>query len=384
MPSDRRRWLSRLAAGISGLSVPLLARAQAVRARFARVQPGNVLRFPRDHGAHPDFRIEWWYITAWLRDESRQTKPWQDDGLGLQITFFRVASGHAQDNPSLFAPRQLLFAHAALATPTRPRLLHAQRSARAGFGIAEAAQGDTHLRIGDWTLVRGPDDHYRAVIETDAFSLNLVFKASAPPVLQGDAGFSRKGPNPEQASFYYSRPWLDVSGHLDIRDAKAGSPMPSEPRHMRGDAWFDHEWSSQVLDERASGWDWVGLHFDDGASLMAFRIRSADGSELWREARWTTLTHRQVNAKAETPNPRFIPLRQWQSPRTGAHWPVEMQLSLGERTWVLRPLIDDQELDSRQTTGVVYWEGAVRVFEAGRAVGRGYLELTGYHQRMRL
>ena len=133
MPSDRRRWLSRLAAGISSLWVPLQARAEAVRTRFAPVRPGYALQFPRDHGAHPDYRIEWWYITAWLRDETRQARPWQDDGLGLQITFFRVASGHAQDNPSLFAPRQLLFAHAALATPTRPRLLHAQRSARAGF-----------------------------------------------------------------------------------------------------------------------------------------------------------------------------------------------------------------------------------------------------------
>jgi predicted secreted hydrolase len=342
------------------------------------------LSFPRDHGAHSDFRIEWWYLTAWLRDERRKASPWQNEGLGLQITFFRVASGYASDNPSQFAPRQLLFAHAALAIPTRPRLLHAQRSARTGFGLAHANEGDTDLRIGDWTLVRTPDDLYRTSISAETFSLDLLFRAQNPPVLQGDAGFSRKGPAPEQASFYYSRPWLAVSGNVIVSESLSGRPSAGEPMRVSGDAWFDHEWSSQVLDEQATGWDWVGLHFDDGASLMAFRIRAADGSEIWREARWTTGQHRLAHHGAKTSGAQFVARRWWQSPRTGTQWPVEMQLILDERQFVLRPLLDDQELDSRQSTGIVYWEGAVRVFEAGLVVGRGYLELTGYHRQLRL
>lgn len=384
MSQARRRYLAWLAAGSSGPFIPMLAHAQADDLGFARVQPGQPIGFPRDHGSHPDFRIEWWYLTAWLRDENRKGLAWQEEGLGLQITFFRVASGHARNNPSQFAPRQLLFAHAALALPKRQRLLHSQRSARAGFGLAYAAETDTDLRIGDWTLARTPDDQYRVNLRNDAFLLDLRFTSHAPPVLQGQAGFSRKGPSPQQASYYYSRPWLETSGDIRILQTVSDRPSTGELMRVSGDAWFDHEWSSQVLDERASGWDWVGLHFDDGASLMAFRIRGADGDVLWTDARWTTLVDRRVNHNVQTQDPQFKALRWWQSPRTGTQWPVEMQLNLGERKLTLRPLIDDQELDSRQSTGIVYWEGAIRVIEADRPVGRGYLELTGYHQKMRL
>ena len=382
MHSPRRRWIGQLAALASMLAQPGASWSASTGGGFASVLPGRTLQFPRDHGAHPDYRIEWWYVTAWLRETGASDRPWTDDGLGLQITFFRVASGHARDNPSRFAPSQLLFAHAALALPTQPRLLHAQRASRAGLGLAFAAEQDTDIRLGNWSLSRSADDRYRTQIGTDDFALDLSMAARNVPVLQGEQGLSRKGPAPEQASFYYSRPWLAVSGDIVMRNRAGGA----SPRRLTlaGDAWFDHEWSSQVLDDQASGWDWVGLHLDDGTSLMAFRIRALDGTDRWREAHWTTGPGRDPSAGRAAPAPRFVPQRHWQSPRTGARWPVEMALAVGERRFVLSPMLDDQELDTRQSTGIVYWEGAVRVMESGRMVGRGYLELTGYHQPLRL
>lgn len=330
---------------------------------FESTDPGRVLRFPRDFGAHPGFRTEWWYVTGWLDGDGPPT--------GFQLTFFRSRTAHDDRNPSRFAPKQLLLAHAALAIEGAQALRHDQRAARTGFGLAEASTEDTEVSIGpDWRLARGPDDRYQARIDARDFALDLVLTPTQPPVLQGRGGHSRKGPRPGQASHYYSRPRLAVDGRVTL-DGKT-------PRVVRGRAWLDHEWSSELLDERAAGWDWVGLDFDDGTALMAFRIRTRDGEVLWRDARWIR------GATSVEAAPRFTPLRHWRSARSGARWPVEMGLEVDGRRLELRPLLDDQELDTRASTGTIYWEGAVRVFEGGRQIGRGYLELTGYAGVLRL
>jgi predicted secreted hydrolase len=326
---------------------------------WPQVLPGQPLVFPRDHGAHPDFRTEWWYITGWLQARAERA-------IGVQITFFRSRTRHDRRNPSRFAPVQLLFAHGALASPERGRLAHAERSARAGFGLATYSERDLELAIGDWRLWRTPEDRIAARLHDPAFDLDLLFSPVGPPVLQGEAGFSRKGPEPTQASWYYSRPQLVVSGRIRGPDRSPG-------REVTGRAWLDHEWSSEILDRQAAGWDWVGLNFDNGSALMAFRIRRRDGGVLWSHARWI------VSGKpTSTPSPEFTPLRLWRSPRTDASWPVAMRLRVGSRLLQLEPLFDDQEIDASASTGTVYWEGAVRVLEAGRQVGAGYLELTGY------
>jgi len=169
---------------------------------YPTVLPGVPLIFPRDHGAHPAFRIEWWYITGWLQSAAGGT----DQAVGLQITFFRVRTGHPLDNPSRFSPAQLLFAHAALAEPGRGRLLHLEQAARPGFGLAHASSDDTALQLGRWSLMRGQDDRYHARIAGRGLKLELSFTPPGPPILQGDGGFSPKGPQPKQASYYYSRP----------------------------------------------------------------------------------------------------------------------------------------------------------------------------------
>jgi predicted secreted hydrolase len=370
----RRVWLR---ASAASWLVGSLAEAYGVTAKvdataepdYAPVLPGVALRFPRDHGAHLAWRTEWWYVTGWLSPGAVARSTYDAPGRdwGFQVTFFRVRLRQDPRNRSRFAPRQLLFAHAALARPDRPRLRHAQRVARAGAGrTAAAEEGDTAVAIGDWSLRRDADDRYRATIPAGDFRLDLRFDGDGrPPVAQGDAGFSRKGPEPLQASHYYSRPNLKVSGHVGIGDEPGGA--------VHGRAWLDHEWSSRYLADGAQGWDWVGLNFDDGGALMAFRIRRRDSHTLWRAAMLVLPDGSQQPIEAD-----FEPLRWWHSPRTGGRYPVSLRIRAGALTLVLEPLLDDQELDTRGSTGTVYWEGAVRAKRDGQEIGRGYLELTGY------
>jgi predicted secreted hydrolase len=334
--------------------------------RFAQVVPGHPLALPQDSGAHPDFRTEWWYATGWLN--TPDGKP-----IGFQITFFRSATEHDRANPSAFAPTQLIIAHAALSDPSLGRLLHAQKSARAGFGLAYAKEGNTDVALDDWRLLRGADGRYQASIATGEFSLQLSLTPSQPPLLQGDQGYSRKGPQAAQASYYYSEPQLRVSGKL----TRAG-----RGQEVSGGAWLDHEWSTSVLDADAAGWDWLGANLEDGSALMAFQIRNRSGNKIWAHAALRDASGKLTQFPPEQVS--FQPERNWRSPRTDASYPVQQALHIGADTgagaivWSLIPLQDDQELDSRQSTGSVYWEGAVTVNRDGRRAGRGYLELTGY------
>jgi predicted secreted hydrolase len=354
---DRRRFLA-------GPLALLAARALGADG-YPVVKAGYPLEFPRDHGAHPQYRTEWWYVTGWLRDRAGRD-------LGFQVTFFRNRPRVAEDNPSAFAPKQLLFAHAALADPARGQLLHDQRAARAGFGLAEAREGLTDVRIDDWRMALS-GRAYRARIAAREFALDLAFEPTQGVLLQGEGGYSRKGPAPEQASYYYSRPHLAVSGTVE-RDG------PPEP--VQGSAWLDHEWSSEYLAAEAVGWDWIGINLADGGALMAFRIRAKAGGAFWAGGALRSGNGRlQIFAPREV---RFDPLRSWRSPRSEVSYPVAMRVGAGSLEVELQPLMDDQELDSRASTGTIYWEGAVRAMQGGRLAGRGYLELTGYWKPLKL
>lgn len=345
-------------------SFAALTRAAHSADGYPEVALGRMLEFPRDHGAHPKFRTEWWYITGWLRDAQRE--------LGFQITFFRSRPRVAENISSAFAPKQLLFAHAALADPRSPRLIHEQKAARAGFGLAEAREDSTNVFIGDWSL-RLEGETYRAKIAAREFTLDLNFTATQPLLLQGENGYSRKGPEPQQASHYYSRPHLAVSGVLE----QAGRPAA-----VRGTAWLDHEWSSEYLAAAAAGWDWVGVNLDDGSAVMAFRIRGKDGGVFWAGG-----AVRSADGAVRILKPdevRFEPLRHWRSPRSGAKYPIAMRVWAGDLEFMLEPLLADQELDTRGSTGTLYWEGAMFVRAEGDNVGRGYLELTGYWQPLNI
>ncbi len=313
---------------------------------YPLVTPGYRLNFPRDHGAHPDYRQEWWYVTGWL-------KTIRGEDLGFQVTFFRARPDIETSNPSAFTPRQVILAHAALADPRHGRLRHDERAARTALDLAGSREETTGVWVDDWVLELSKDI-YRTRIRAKDFSFDLEFDAKEKPLLQGESGFSRKGKGPGEASYYYSRPHLTVKGTVN------GSPVT-------GTAWLDHEWSSRTMAAGAAGWDWCGINLGNGESLMAFRMRGKDGKTVFAPA-----------------GVSFQALRTWKSPRTGAEYPVEVLVRTRETELRLQPLMDDQELDARASTGTIYWEGAVTAFRQKTAVGKGYLELTGYWRPMKL
>jgi predicted secreted hydrolase len=360
---SRRRAIARCAVLASGLLLPR-GEARSAAVQYAPVVPGYRMRFPQDEGSHPAFRTEWWYITGWL--ERAQAEP-----IGFQVTFFRTRPEIDEANPSAFTPRQIVIAHAAVSDRRRGRLLHDQRVARDAFGLAGAAEDRTRVWLDDWSLTQ-EGDVYRAHIPARDFVLDLAFTRTQPPLLQGENGMSRKGPQSEAASYYYSIPQLAVSGSISS-DARSS---------VSGRAWLDHEWSSSYMDAHAVGWDWIGVNLDDGGALMAFRMRDAKGGTVWSGG-----AHRDRQGVRRAFGPHeveFTGLREWRSPRTGGVYPVAYRVRAGSLAVELEPLMDDQENDTRASVGAIYWEGAVTALAAGRPIGRGYLELTGYSRRMRL
>lgn len=344
-------------------AVFLVAAAAPAVAPYPVVRPGVAMRFPGDHGGHPKFRTEWWYVTGWLRTAT-------GEDLGFQVTFFRTRPPTHQRNPSRFAARQVLFAHAGLSDPASGRLLHGERAARQGFGLAQASSGDADVAIRDWRLRRSPDGRWTTRVGTEGFAFALDFEPTQPPIMQGAGGYSRKGPRPEEASYYYSIPQLRVTGRV-----RRGGKTVS----VSGKAWLDREWSSNYLAPEAQGWDWTGLNFDDGSAVMAFRIRRKGGGVLWAGG-----SLRRADGATTVLGPKdvtFSPLATWRSKATGAVYPVKQELRVrtarGVLRWRLEPLFPAQELDARRSGLPVYWEGAVRT-----QGGRGYLELTGYDRAM--
>jgi predicted secreted hydrolase len=340
----------------------------AAQPPYPPVTGDHPIDFPRDFGSHPSFRTEWWYATGWLTPSgSAGSVP-----LGFQVTFFRSRPAINAANPSAFTPHQLLIAHCALSDPQRGRLWQDQKIRRAGMGLARAAEGDTDIQVESWTL-RRTDDVYAVNVAADEFTLRLELAPTQAPLLNGEGGVSRKGAAPQAASYYYSLPHLAVQGTI-VRNGRREA--------VQGEAWLDHEWSSEYLESGAVGWDWIGINFADGAALMAFEIRGAH-----HEALWAGGTLRAADGAAQSLAPgqvRFVPGRSWQSPRTGTTYPVEWHVHAGTRELDLKPLMDDQENDTRLSTGAVYWEGAVQAYETGHAAGRGYLELTGYQAPLSL
>lgn len=390
MNPQRRRWLASLTslvgraglarpaslgglASLSGLVGATALPRQAHAAPGTAVQRGRELVFPHDHGAHLDARTEWWYATGWLGSEAAPTH-------GFQITFFRSRTGYAQGNASRFAARQLLFAHAAvtsLAPGAPPVHAHDQRIVRwngaPGAATGHANVGRGAVQLADWSLSDdGAAWRARAAGAEFAFELRLV--RTQPLLLQGLAGYSQKGPAPRQASHYFSEPQLAASGRVVLQGRSTQGA---------GRAWLDHEWSDEILAADAVGWDWVGCNLFDGSALTAFRLRRADGSTLWAGGSFRPAGQAVRDFAAEAV--RFTPGRRWRSPATGASYPVQWQVQCPAGLFTVRALAEAQELDSRASTGTVYWEGLSELQDAqGRRVGLGYLEMTGYAASLKM
>ncbi|MBG6071773.1 MULTISPECIES: lipocalin-like domain-containing protein [unclassified Polaromonas] len=353
----RRQMLASLAGmGCAVLSTSVLA------------LPTKTLVFPRDRGAHADFRTEWWYITGQASTDNASARR-----FGFQLTFFRSRVDGTAQMTSNFAARQLIFAHAAVTDLEGGKLWHDQRIAREGFGVASASQQDMALKLRDWTLTAsGP--RYIAELPATDFGFSLQFEETQSMLLQGKQGLSRKGPEEKQASYYYSQPQLATRGRLQIK---------GQTFEVTGKAWLDHEWSEEILAPGAVGWDWTGMNLDDGGALTAFRLRDKDGKAIWAGGSWRSASGelRIFGAGDVT----FSPLRHWTSPLTQISYPVLWRVQTPAGLYTIKALLDNQELDSRNSTGSIYWEGLSDLLDGqGKRVGNGYLEMTGYGQALRL
>ncbi|MEY4883476.1 MAG: hypothetical protein RIS34_1330 [Pseudomonadota bacterium] len=389
LPALRRRAL--LLAGLGGL-------AGGCPVGMAADLTARTLVFPRDLGSHPETRTEWWYITGYATSgAAADARIW-----GFQITFFRSRVDATQAMKSAFAAKQLLFAHAAVTDVQGKKLWHDQRIARSSGAAhdalvptdvsahvtthvtahvtAYASETDTGIHLRDWSLVRS-NDRYTAVVAGADFQLNLQFTQTQALLLQGDRGLSRKGPQPRQASFYYSLPQLAPVGHIVVK----GQKFQVTGTGGQGAAWLDHEWSDELLHPSAVGWDWIGMNLFDGSALTAFRLRDKTGNAIWdggsfRHPNMSPQDKPHIFSRGEV---LFQASRGWKSPLTQTTYPVEWLVRTPADFYMVKALVDNQELDSRNSTGAVYWEGLADLFDSNnRHVGRGYLEMTGYTQAL--
>ena len=320
---------------------------------FAVPERGVALSFPQDHGAHPDYRIEWWYLTANLKGADGKD-------YGAQWTLFRSAL--APEEKAGWQSPQLWMGHAALTTAEKH--YSAERVARGGVGQAGVTLSPCAASIDDWNRTGrapSPSDALSALnvnASGDGFSYRLDLEARGPLVLQGELGYSVKSAQ-GQASFYYSQPFYDVTGTITV----GGKDVA-----VTGQAWFDHEWSSQPLAKEQTGWDWFSFHFADGAKLMGFRLR--DAGEGFTSATWI--------AADGTPEPqppgalRVTPLA-WKDVK-GHRVPVQWKVALPGKG--LEVTTSPVNPDAWMDTQVSYWEGPVRL--EGTHPGQGYVEMTGY------
>lgn len=311
---------------------------------FATPQPDPQFSFPADHGAHPDYRIEWWYLTANLTS---------DDGTpyGLQWTLFRSAL--APDEGDGWTAPQLWMGNAAVTTPEDHFV--SERLARGGVGQAGVNADPFEAWIDDWVL-EGDWQNMRLTASGPEFAYDMTLTAQGPLIFHGDAGYSVKSAA-GQASYYYSQPFFAIEGVLRL---------PEGDIAVTGNAWYDREWSSQPLADNQTGWDWFSLSFDDGNKLMGFRLQQTDG-ENYTSATWITpegdATPFADGALVATPlalNDSGVPVR-WrvELPAKGVDVTVA---ALNENAWM--------------ATSIPYWEGPVTV--SGTHGGVGYLEMTGY------
>jgi predicted secreted hydrolase len=335
---------------------------------FARATEVRPFVFPEDHGPHEAFRTEWWYFTGNLETEAGKR-------FGFQFTIFRQALAPiAPTRSSRWATRDVWFAHFAVGDGARGTFTALERFERGAQGLAGARAEPFLVRVGDWRAesVDGIETFpMRLDAAGEAIALDLVVDLEKPIVLQGDRGLSRKGPEPGNASFYYSATRLFARGSII-----AGGTQHA----VSGSAWLDREWSTSALSEGQTGWDWFAIQLDDGRELMLYRLRRADG-KLDPHDSGTFVDRDGSTRKLGPGDVLYKPERRWTSAVSGSSYPVEWSLTIPllELELEVTPLLEASELD----VTVRYWEGAidVRGREGTRPVaGRGFLEMTGYGQ----
>ena len=361
-----------LCLGAGAASAPLTPLAERTADGFLVPQPGHTFAFPRDHGSHPGFKVEWWYVTGHLFEAATKER------FGFQATFFRRAGappGQAVQKSEAFRSDQLFLFHAALLDVRSGKFLHSERLSRAGWDASSAEQ-TLDVQLNGNRLFLDPAQPETFHLDTrirDEARLQLTLRPRKPLVVFGEDGVSRKGDSPEAASWYLTFPRLAAEGRLELN---------GKTFTVGGEAWMDHEISSSQLTQEQTGWDWAGIQFDDGREIMVYRLRRKDGSTDPASALfWVDAEGKTVRFGSDAF--RWEGAAQWRSPRSGASYPLPVRLSVPDPAtgqdaeFLLEPLGADQELGD-SGSGIPYWEGACRVKSAGRVVGSAYVELTGY------
>ncbi|MEO0406279.1 MAG: lipocalin-like domain-containing protein [Cyanobacteria bacterium P01_A01_bin.135] len=350
-------------------SVDWLAEQPAeTSAKFARANGPKPLEFPRDLGAHNEYQTEWWYYTGTLATDAGRD-------FGYQLTFFRRALAPEAEqvaNSSDWRSNQVYFAHFTVSDVENNAFYPHERFSRQSAGLSGAQGQPYRVWLENWSAEAIAPGQVQLVADAGDVALNLTLTETLPPVLQGDRGYSQKGPEPGNASYYYSIVQQRTEGRVTIGD---------ESFNVTGLSWKDHEYSTSALSPGTVGWDWFSLQLDDGSALMLYGLRKEDG------ALTATSSGTYISDSGETqrlaPSDWTITVQDtWHSPTSGADYPAQWHIEVPKLDLVLdgKPLMPNQEL----TISTTYWEGAVGF--AGRkghpVTARGYVELTGYADRL--
>jgi predicted secreted hydrolase len=335
---------------------------------FARATAPREFRFPEDHGPHPEFRNEWWYWTGNVAAPDGRL-------FGFELTMFRTALAPDQDprRSSAWAPRDVYMAHFTVSDIAGGRFHAFERTSRGALELAGAKASPLYVWVLDWSAMGRGDGSTPFPLHLHAregdIAIDLLLEQGKPVVLQGDGGHSKKGPEPDNASYYYSLTRMPTTGSITVSGRRF---------EVRGESWMDREWSTRVLSSDQVGWNWFALRLDDGRELMLFHLRRRDG----KKDAWTSGTIVDPDGTARrlgADDITVVPVGVWTSPHSHTSYPSAFRLMIPIAALELGvfPLLADQELDLTFR----YWEGAVRV--EGKAGGKsiqglGYLELTGY------
>lgn len=344
-----------------------LSLAEAMRADttgYALALEPRPFTFPEDHGPHPDFRTEWWYVTGNLDGPA-------GEAFGFELTLFRIAltpPDSADADTTGWQTRQLFMGHFGLLDGPARRFRAFERFGRGAAGLAGAQAAPFRVWLDDWEIAEGPGgmpEMRLAAAEGDT-GVRLALVPQKPMVLQGNQGLSQKGAGAGNASYYYAYTRLGATGEVTT---------PGGTFTVTGTAWMDREWSTSALDSAQVGWDWFALQLDDGRDLMYYQLRERSGAAS-PFSKGTLVAPDGTPRGLTRDEVRLDVTRRWTSPHSGAVYPAGWTLAIpGENlTLQITPVIDDQELN----VSVRYWEGAVRVEGPGGLTGRGYVEMTGY------
>lgn len=340
---------------------------------FRLALPGKVFRFPGDHGAHREYRTEWWYYNGHLVDSGGRP-------LGYQLTFFRVGLRPPEAGPprgSRWRIGEVVLAHLAVSDPDGQRFEFREKAARANLGLAGAATGRYQVWLETWRVEEKGGAHFLEAGDR-TLGLSLRLTPDRPPIIHGLGGVSRKGPGPGRASHYYSLTRIPTRGEIRLN---------GKTRVVRGQSWMDHEFGSNQLGPDQLGWDWFALQIGDDLDLMLYQIRQRE-TGVDPHSSGTLVLHPGGPVHLTREDFSIRVLATWQSPRSGAVYPAAWELRVPGRELVLQvtPWLPDQELETPNSTRVTYWEGAVAVrgtFRGQAVSGKGYVELTGYDTRFR-